>query len=147
MLNVYKAKHESMKHKSWNEKIEHMKKAKERVYKRRSFFKTLALALGIAVLIVGCTFGVSSLSETASAKEKPIETLNEDGYVYVIVDIVSYVYNADNEGNTDLYCVMQNGKDVEIYTITDAPEDKCTIACLRTKNLDDYTTYEVVAVR
>jgi len=75
-------------------------------------------------------------------RETPKET------VYVIVDIIIYAYNADFNGTTELYCEMPNG-DIEVFAITDAPEPqpKCKIACLSTTDLEDYSTYKVVAVR
>ena len=72
--------------------------------------------------------------------ETEVET--ETDYVYVICDVVDN-YDTDI---TNLVCKMPNGKN-HIYTIEDAPEGKIKLVCFRTENQDDYTVYEVVAVR
>ena len=65
---------------------------------------------------------------------------------FIICDIINYCYNADLNGNTDLYCEMPNGE-LHVFTITDAPESKCHLVTFRTTNMEDYGSYEVVAVR
>lgn len=109
--------------------------------KSRPFVLTL-LIITLLVLLMELKGNevVNTYANTEIQNKTPTET------TYIIVDIFNYVYNADLEGTTELYCEMPNG-DFEIYTITDAPEKKCTIACLATENLEDYTTYKVVAVR
>jgi len=82
--------------------------------------------------------------------DRPMETnateMTKTTETYLICDVEMYCYNNDFKGNTDLYCEMPNG-DLEIFTIKDAPERKCTLVTFKTENLDDYNTYEVVAVR
>ena len=63
--------------------------------------------------------------------------------VYIIVDVVE---TTETQNGTELDCEMPNGE-IHTYDIEDAPEGKITIACLSTENQDDYTVYEVVAVR
>jgi hypothetical protein len=75
-----------------------------------------------------------------------IPNKTETNYTYVICDVV-YYYGDSTEDiyATNLVCEMPNGE-LHTYTIEDAPEE-AELVCFRTDNQDDYTTYEVVAVR
>lgn len=71
------------------------------------------------------------------------EAYTENNTVYVLCDVVEN-YNVDDI--TVLVCEMPTGE-LHEYCILDAPEGDLEIACLKTENQDDYTMYEVIAVR
>ena len=88
--------------------------------------------------------GIFAMAAALSLRT-PIETTEiktETDYVYVICDVLA---NYDTNV-TNLVCKMPNGEH-HIYEIEDAPEGKIELVCFRTENQDDYTVYEVVAVR
>ena len=58
--------------------------------------------------------------------------------VYILCDVIEL----DDE---DIYCLMPNG-DIEIFCATDLPEEMKYVA-LKATDLDDYSTYEIVAIR
>ena len=89
-------------------------------------------------LMVGIVF-TPIIEQNIERKQSNIE-VNE---AHVICDVVEYY---DAEENTVLVCEMPNGELHEYY-IEDAPEGDIDIVCLRTENQNDYTMYEVVAVR
>ena len=76
---------------------------------------------------------VIAATETVEAKE-----------YYVICDVDETEIGANDE--TILAVIMQDGS-IQNYEITDAPEGYISEVCFKTMDLDDYTTYEVVAVR
>lgn len=96
--------------------------------------------------LLGISLGV--LITIASNKETPTEvkaeeTIEHTETVYPICDVVD---NYETETGTVLVCEMPNGE-LHEYKIEDAPEGKVELVCFRTDNQDDYTAYEVVAVR
>lgn len=96
-----------------------------------------AVIVGFALLIAAGVAG--------TVTDMPMETKAKERETYLICDVEN-CYNTDFNGNTYLYCEMPNGE-LEVFSIKDAPEGKCELVTFKTKNLDDYTTYEVVAVR
>lgn len=62
---------------------------------------------------------------------------------YIICDVVRTV---ETELGTRLTCVMQNG-DLEHFYAYDTPEDEISTVCFVTYNPDDYSFYEIVALK
>lgn len=81
------------------------------------------------------------------AEAKVVKTETEPQYVHVICDVIfSYGDTVDDIYATNLVCKMPDGT-LHVYQIEDAPEGKVELVCFRTTNQDDYSVYEVVAVR
>lgn len=112
----------------------------------------------IITFIVTTLLTISSLNikeETTMPKAEPIKTetialetptpITETQTVYIICDVIKCNYNIDDYGNSELYCQLPNG-DIEIYTAMDVPE-YIELVCLATENLDDHTSYRIVAIR
>lgn len=112
------------------------------VQKRK--IKKVILGLLTGSFLIGSIAITSEMDfQTVQAQSKMKEIVTED---HIICDVVSYAYNNDFKGNTDLYCEMPNGE-IHIFTVTDAPARKVKVAALKIGKLNDYTTYEVVAMR
>jgi hypothetical protein len=75
-------------------------------------------------------------------KQESTETISENDF-YVICNVDETEINP--YGETVLAVVMQDGN-LHYYKVTDAPESIYEV-CFKTNDLDDYTTYEVVALR
>jgi hypothetical protein len=71
------------------------------------------------------------------------ETVSETEEYYVICDVDETEIGANDE--TILAVIMQDGS-IQNYEITDAPEYISEV-CFKTDNLDNFTSYEVVALR
>ena len=110
----------------------------------------LILSLFMAISITGCakleTKNIPVLfTRTVELKTETVET--EPHYIYVICDVVgSYGECPEDIYATNLLCEMPDGT-LHVYQIEDAPEGKVELVCFKTDNQDDYTTYEIVAVR
>lgn len=122
-------------------RVQAERKAKEEA--RRERIGTIKAGIvGLALLIgAGVAGNITDMPMETNATEMVEET-----ETYLICDVEMYCYNNDFKGNTDLYCEMPNG-DLEVFTIKDAPEGKCKLVTFKAENLEDYSTYEVVAVR
>ena len=64
--------------------------------------------------------------------------------VYVICDVDEVEVGANNE--TIMAVIMQDGS-IHDYTVTDAPEGYISEVCFKANDIDDFTSYEVVALR
>ena len=105
--------------------------------------RKLLLGLLAITTFLKTTMTTVSVPVVETKVQTEVETeIEEINYVYVICDVVD---NYDTDV-TNLVCKMPNGKH-HIYEIEDAPEGKIELVCFRTTNQDDYTLYEVVAVR
>lgn len=133
----------------WNQKTNERKAIEYSKSVRKQ--RTKMLLFRIFAILFLC-FSIAYVSneefEDVYAAESTTEKISETEVeeTYLICDVDNYVYNADFEGATELGVIMPNG-DYEWYSIYDAPEDKCELVVFKTNNLEDYTTYEVVALR
>lgn len=91
----------------------------------------------ILIYIIG--FSVVKATETVEAKAN--EIIEED-YVYIICDVAGFSY--DDKG-TAIECEMPNGE-VHTYYAVDTPLEM-ELVCLRTDDQDDFSSYEIVAIR
>ena len=71
-----------------------------------------------------------------------LESATETNYTYIICDVESWEIKDEA---TEIVCIMQDGS-THKYTAYDTP-DEMKIICFRTDNIDDFDTYEIVAIR
>lgn len=101
------------------------------------------LGIGLGVLI---TMSVNKETPTEIKTEvSETEVTTETNYVYVICDVVDYYGDELCDYAINLVCKMPNGT-LHTYVIEDPPAE-AELVCFRTDNQDDYSNYEVVAVR
>ena len=114
-------------------------KEREKQLNRRIELATCII--GGIILTGGILWISHNLSTDSKVTEIPSTSEVAEDKAYIICDIVSYEYD-----NGIMYTEMPSG-DIEIYYIPeDAPEEADEV-CFFAKNQDDYTSYEVVALR
>jgi hypothetical protein len=104
--------------------------------------KQKQIATGIVSLVAffmlaGCV-GNSDF-ETAVAEGK----IDFPRQTHIICDVMETEINTD--GETEMHVIMQDGS-IQNYVVIDAPEEIYEV-CFKANDLDDFTTYEVVALR
>ena len=97
------------------------------------------LAFTMFFLAAGCV-GNSDF-DTAVAEGK-INFPRETTYIICDVDETEVL----EDGETSLAVIMQDGS-IHDYTVTDAPEGYISEVCFKANDIDDFTSYEVVALR
>ena len=111
---------------------------------RKQKAKKMMLGVLTGIFFVGAIGFVGNEElETVNA-QATTETAIETEECYVICDVDETEIGTN--GETILAVIMQDGS-IQNYEITDAPEGRCEIVVFKTNNLEDYTSYEVVALR
>lgn len=73
-----------------------------------------------------------SLATLCKANTRPSRT-------YIICDV-------ETNTDTEINAIMPNGE-IHTYEAEDLPEEDISLVCFATENQDDYTSYEIVALR
>lgn len=103
----------------------------ESAAKTISTFSLLFLVILVTLFITWCY----------KASEKAYASSSDP--VYVICDVIG---QSETDTYTTIFVEMPDGSE-HVYAIDDAPEGKIMEVTFCTTNQDDYTSYEVVAVR
>ncbi len=110
---------------------------KELKIQKRKQIATGILTVVAFFMLAGCV-GNSDF-ETAVAEGK----IDFPRQTHVICDVVATEINTN--GETEMHVIMQDGS-IQNYVVIDAPEEIYEV-CFKANNLDDFSTYEVVALR
>lgn len=71
-----------------------------------------------------------------------------DSNTYLICDVVDSEWEIGRAGTeTEILSVAMPNGEIHTFRVSDAPEGVITEVALKTSNQDDYSSYEVVAVR
>lgn len=105
-----------------------------------NLYRLFIIACITVIMALGSVACSANAKETEAKPEVVYLTVpDRTEYYYVIADVA---YTTE----TELGVLMPNGE-VHDFVVDDVPEGEVREVCFRTENLDDYTEYEVVALR
>ena len=105
---------------------------------KRKNIATGILTIGLLTMLVGCVGNSDFETEIAEGSiTYPRET-------YIICDVDETEVGTEDE--TIIAVIMQDGS-IHDYIVIDAPEGNIDEVCFKANDLDDYESYEIVALR